>query len=249
MEIVMPAETTDFIWEGKMEPIPDSSTRRRSRPDAADSRPDEDLPEEELPTVSIGRPVLWSLLELFDTEEVPRSIRAKLDLADFHLVQLNCSFRPSSKRIRIEWARFWAYFPPDAQGHQPAVFDLYPKLVTEESEREVNVSLSPSLRFSEAEVGLGTLGFNLKYTKYHATVTAAGVGEDTADWSYEVGRGVDIRGSVWMYALLQTPKEMTEAHVQIGLLADVATARGFVPLGVLDMQDRKQLRVSSQLWP
>ncbi len=132
--------------------------------------------------------------------------RALLNEADFYLVRLGCSFRARRDQVQVEWARFLATLLPGEDGRQPIAFDLHPLMIASEARRNVKVSLSPALKFSEVEASLGSLEFGLEYPDLQPIVSASGVGEANPSWDYETAHGQRIQGSKWMHILVKAPK-------------------------------------------
>jgi hypothetical protein len=175
----------------------------------------------ELPSVSVGQPQVWPLVELFEEETVPAMIRQRLADHDYYLVRLSCSFRVRPNDLEIEWARFSIALETDHTGRQPLAVDLHPMTVAHKVQRDVKVALKPSLKFGPVTVGGLEAGVGLQYTLLEPEVSAAGVGEPTASWDYQATKITPLRGSKCMHLLVEAPTGMTAGEATINLDADL----------------------------
>jgi len=183
-----------------------------------------------LPIVSIGRPEVWNLVDLYPSNKLPVTVRTKLAEAKFYLVRLSCSFRPARDRTRIDWARLTVSLQPDATGQVANAFDLHPLLVSQEVKRNLKVSLSPTLKFQEVEAGIGELGFGFEYTEIQPTISASGAGESEPAWDFSAAAGAHVQGSKWMHLLLKMSTEMTACDANLHLTADVVRSGVRIPV-------------------
>ncbi len=239
MWLQIPETLQTVLYEGPLEPATDEAVERLGREWAARGiKGNARDAARDLPIVSIGRPEVWPLPEVYPPERMPSPLRAKVDEADFYLVRLACSFRPRRGESQVEWARFLVRLLPDSAGRQPIAFDLHPLRVTQEVRRNVKVTLGPALRFQEVEAQVGELAFGFEYTELQPIISAAGVGEAVPSWDYEEAKGVTVRGSKWMHLLLRAPRRMSPIRAILDLAADVAL-RGF-RLPALLIPDKQQ---------
>ena len=180
-----PEVVEDVLWEGMLEPETDEAVERTRR-ELDTHRNQAELQEalRNLPTVSIGRPEVWSLPELYP-EKMPHLLKVRSEEVNFYLVRAVCSFRPMRETISLSWARFLVRLLPDPNEHQPIAYDIYPKEVHQEVKHHVKVSLSPTLNFQELQAGVGGVEFGLEYPELQPIVSASGLGERLVDWSYE----------------------------------------------------------------
>jgi hypothetical protein len=243
-----PYEPQHLLWVGPLGVADQKIVSRLRRADVVDASDEIEVAIKNLPVVGIGQPEWWPVTDLYPAGELPRYLSTKLEEADFFLVRLNCSFRPSSSRATIEWARFWVRLLSDTEGRQPIAFDVYPREVTKEIEREVRMTFSPSFTFGQVGAAVGEAGFSLHYTQLEPVVTAAGVGESAVDWSYEVAHGSYVLGSKWMYLVVKAPKGMPSAHVELDLVADVLTPRGALPVALFARRDEATDKLIAPLW-
>jgi hypothetical protein len=217
MWLVVPSQETNIVWDGELAlaeeepPIATRGGREQAYP----------LPHD-LPRVSIGRPEIWRLEEVYESTDLPLAIRTKLAEAEFRFVRLSCSFRPPRDDVRIEWARFTVQLLTDGDGRQPIAFDLHPMEVTREARRNVKVTLSPTIKFREVEVGLGSVEFGFEYPELQPVITGSGAGESVPSWDYEAQPGLRLQGSKWMHLLVRAPKDMRAANARLELVADVS---------------------------
>lgn len=249
MWLQVPETIENVLWEGPVEGATEEAVERVSREWSVrglegDVRDD----IRHLPVVSIGRPEVWPLTEVYPPEKMPATLRAKLEEADFYLARLACSFRPRRDDVEIEWARFLVHLVPDDTGQELIAFDLHPLQVTQEARRNVKVNLSPTLKFMEIEAGAGGVEFGFEYPELQPIVSAMGAGEAKPSWDYEEAKGVRVQGSKWMHLLAKAPKGMVSGKAVLDLAADVSV-RG-LRLAVLALRNRKEAEahLTTQLW-
>ena len=215
MLLETPHEPQHLLWVGPLGVADQKIVSRLRRADVVHASDEIEVAIKNLPVVGIGQPEWWPVTDLYPAGELPRYLSTKLEEADFFLVRLNCSFRPSNSRATIEWARFWVRLLSDTEGRQPIAFDVYPREVTKEIERDVRMTFSPSFTFGQVGAAIGEAGFSLHYTQLEPVVTAAGVGESAVDWSMMDMAGLYVLGSKWMYLVVKAPKGMPSAHVEL----------------------------------
>jgi hypothetical protein len=241
MWLKAPATIDHVLWEGALEPATEEAVERLGREWAARGvKRDVRDAVRDLPIVSIGRPEVWALPEVYPPEKMPHPLRAKLDEADFYLVQFACSFRPVRKESQVEWARFRVRLLPDGEARQPIAFDLHPLRVTQEVKRNVRVTLGPSLKFREIEAKIGEVAFGFEYPELQPRISAAGAGEAEPSWDYEEAKGAMVQGSKWMHLLARAPRGMETVRAILDLAADVRLRGTRLP--VLVIRDKERAR-------
>jgi hypothetical protein len=225
-----PEIVEDVLWEGMLEPETEEAVERTRR-ELDTQRDQEDLQEylRNLPTVSIGRPGVWSLSELYPPKKMPHLLKARSEEVDFYLVRTVCSFRPMREAISLSWARFMVRLLPDPNEQQLIAYDLYPKEVYQEVKRHIKVSLSPTVNFQELQAGVGGVEFGLEYPELQPVISASGIGENEVDWNYEAAKGIRLQGSKTMYLLVEAPKGMPSAWASLDLVADVLVRNSLLP--------------------
>jgi hypothetical protein len=202
-----------------------------------------------MPVVSIGKPDSWTLQELYSPRKLPRSIRTKLNQADFYLVYLSCSFRPINKECRVEWARFRATLLPHAStGAQPLAFDLYPQQVIQEVKRQIKVTLTPLLKFQEVEASLGNAEFGFEYTEQIPLISASIGSSFDPSWDYRAAPGQEVQGTKWMFLLVKAPKGMTSGRALLELEADVLVRGVRLPVTFWRRQEQAVPQLTVSLW-
>lgn len=242
-------ETIDHvIWEGPLEPATEEAVERLGREWAARGvKGNGHDAVRDLPIVSVGRPEVWTLPEVYPPDEMPHPLWAKLDEADFYLVQFACSFRPVRKESQVEWARFHVRLLPDGEARQPIAFDLHPLRVTQEVKRNVKVTLGPSLKFQEIEAKIGEIAFGFEYPELQPLISASGAGEAEPSWDYEEARGAMVQGSKWMHLLTRAPKGMQTVRAILDLAADVRVRGARLPVLVIRDEERAREHLTVRL--
>jgi hypothetical protein len=212
MWLQVPDEIEDAVSEGPLEIVVAPNQRARARSG----------PPTELPVVSIGRPMSWSLRKIFSPEDLSPLAKASLEVQDFYLVRLACSLRPISGETVIDWARFEVELMPGPDGSQPTAFDMHPLQVMQEIKRNVKVTFSPTLKYKELEASAGSAEFGFEYTELQPVITTDGVGERQPGWAYRSANGVPLVGSKMMHLLVQAPRGMASARANLSLKAGVS---------------------------
>ncbi|MDQ6906024.1 MAG: hypothetical protein M3176_04265 [Chloroflexota bacterium] len=254
MWLVTPDVAPSALWEGPLEPVSDARETLRDHRAPGDEA-DKDLIDvliRDAPSISIGRPEVWHLSELYPPEQMPQALRAKAQAKaqedDFYFVRLVCTFRPRHDETQIEYARFAVRLLPDRTGRQPRAFDLHPMAITREVKRHVQVTFGPSLTFKEVEASAGDLEFGFEYTELQPVISGYGVGEEQPSWDYEAPRGTQIRGSKWMHLLVAAPRGMGVGDAALDLTADVRHGGARLPMLIPRNQERSRDRMRVRLW-
>lgn len=242
MWLEVPEEAGDILWEGSLELASEEVVRSLERTLEGETKDVRDLP-----VVSIGRPEVWALDAVYPPEEMPPLLRAKAEEAEFYLVRFYCSFRPIRKKSSIEWARFHVHLLPDRQAQQPTAYDLHPREVTHEAQRNTQVTLGPSLKFQEVEASLGNVSFGLKYLELQPSIIASGIGERSPSWDFEEGRGIRIAGGKCMHALVRAPRGTGTVRAILDLTADVMLRGRWLPVVAIRNQQQAQERLTVRL--
>jgi hypothetical protein len=225
-----PDAVEDPIWDGALEPDEAVEEARRGNGLGRDVAAGDALDVRDLPIVSVGKPEVWNLAELYKPNALPVPLQARLGEVNFYLVRLACSFRPTPDRARIEWARFGVSLRPDDAGRLATAFDLHPLLVTKEVKRNVKVSLSPTLKFHEVEAGIGSAEFGVEYPELQPVISASGAGESEPSWDFSTAAGERVHGSKWMHLVVAASTKMTACDATIDLTADVVSSGFRIPL-------------------
>lgn len=238
--LAIPNNPTALLWHGQLN-ILESEQSERSGPGPL-SRP------RELPNVSVGRPQVWPLVEVFDQKAMPDTLRYRLRNHNYYLVRLWCSFRVGPADPEIEWARFTITLESDRDGHQPLVADLHPMAVTREIQRDVKVALKPNLKFGPLDLGSLEAGVGFQYMSLEPEISAAGVGEPTASWDYEKTAISPLRGSRCMHLLAEAPIGTHTVDATIQLAADLLH-RGYRLSAILRRHDAGGAEsLTTRLW-
>jgi len=202
------------LWEGELAPAgPDADGPSRGETGQGSVRA--------LPQVSIGRPQVWPIHELFTDAELPAEIRARLSQQDYYLARFACSFRTAPGEPHVEWARFSVTLAPDPEGRQPFAIELHPRSITGAVQHDLKFGLKPTLKFAEVELGGAEAEVGLHYTALEPVVTAAGLGEAIASWDYQATRTSMLEGPKEMHVVIEAPAGMRTADATISLAADL----------------------------
>jgi len=153
MLLSTPETIQHILWQGPLELDNEQIAEERFGFMSPPSRPSY------APTVSIGQPEVWPLAELY-SGVIPSWLEVKQNEAQFFLVRFACSLRNSGEdRFQITQAKFSVDLLPDNQQNRAIAFDLYPLEINQEIKRNCKVSLSPNIKFKEAQASLGGTDF------------------------------------------------------------------------------------------
>jgi len=185
----------------------------------------------ERPTVTIGMPVWWNVAQMFLVEgrPLPPAIEMLLREADFFLVRLACSFRPG-RDAQVEWARFSVCLRSRQRGvPDPIAFDLHPLEIYDQVKRSVNMTISPSLKFSEvADVSLGSAVVEIPYKELVPVIIAAGIQESDFSWDMRERKEHPLHGARWFHALVRCGHGTLGIEASFNMVADVKTQQGWI---------------------
>lgn len=207
----------DPLWEALLEPAEQPAERG-----AVDAPRIETA--REMPVVRIEAPGAWLIENLGVAADVREQLAA--DAAHRYLVvRFDCSFRPRGDKVRVEWARFRAQLSSDATDGRPIAEDLHPVRVERTAKRNVVLKISPSIKFAEAELGLGELSRASDYEVVEPVIDAAGRGGDDLSWDYSGGPEGSVSGGKRMHALVKLPASATFLDAGLEISADLLVDR------------------------
>jgi hypothetical protein len=216
-EVTFPVE---FDWEGELV-LPTSVFSSESR---------------ELPSVSLGQPTWWSDHQVFGDSWTKPAGDKRYGLARFAF-----SLRPKNNQ-KIRKVELTIYLQAQDGGKNPIIFDLFPKNLTEEQQGEIKAGINPKLKFTQvAEASIGSIEVTTSRRKAQAVITADGIGENTARWTFQAHPTTPLIGSQIVYATVELPRSTTTTCVTVQISAEVTTKFGLVR-GLLPKTDRDRHR-------
>lgn len=187
-------------------------------------------PGEKLPTVSIGRPVWW------DGEEIMGEKWTKpLGGSRYGLARFAVSLRPEGRKV-VRRAELMVSLNAENGGEVPIVFDMLPKVTTEEKTGTFKATVGLDFKF----LSLAQAGTTIDLTQKVPVIVADGIGESIARWVFVSGRAHPLVGSQLVYAILEMPAETSAARASLQLSAEVATSLGPIR-GILPKEANKEL--------
>jgi hypothetical protein len=221
--IITPTDVERPCYEGELEVTPESlnfplKSEIQSVADAQNYSP----------VVTLGQPQEWNLRELARTrgETSPTELSLLLQNADFYLLLLACSFRPKTGS-EITFARLTVSLAPKLGAEMPIAFDLYPRLVENETKQDVQVKIAPSLKFEDVEVSLGEVLGTIEFRRLEPSVVAAGFLESAPNWDYHRSRKHPLQGGQFSYLIVKKPHRARSVIMTLSLSADVEVGQGF----------------------
>jgi len=246
MEIRTPEEPKAVLWQGPLELVEAEGQKRSDLQTAAPA-------PAELPVVSIGAPEVWRLEDLY-RGRLPHVLKARLGEHSFRLVRFAVSFRARRDNLQIDFARFAVELVGAAGqsgdgvklAEDPIAYDLFPSEVLSDQRRDLAVTLAPTLKFSEIEGSIGKANLALHLGAVIPVVSAAGIGENVFDWSYEATDDHPVVGSKWMFALLRAPALVKSCVARLSVSADIRVKRWLFSARVKESASGDAL--ASTLW-
>ena len=224
----VPLEPRTVLWEGELSLRTDLAAegtkgvlhRTLSRSDL----------EGALPAVTIGKP---EVLRSVSGIPAPSGFE-RIGRFDFYLVRLWCSFRPESD-FSFDRAHFKVALSPSDGEAALIAHDMYPNEVLYEVERNVNVSLSPELTFSEVGGKLGGLQYGFSYTELQPEIQAAGQRQSDPSWTFSRTKGHELAGGKAVHMVVAAPAEAPEGNATLDLIAFVRKPNKIpLPMGLLE---------------
>jgi hypothetical protein len=184
-----------------------------------------ELNPRDLPLAGIGQPRVQTLSEFFGGMDLPPALRTAVERADIYVIEFYCSLRPR-KVGAVHWARFMVRWPEE--GPQIRTLDIHPRDAVKEVQRDLKVSISPSIEFGVASGSVGSVDAGIVYTELQPVVSGMGVGEGVLVWDYRPAKGLPIVGGKYMHAVVEAPLGTGSGAAQLDLAVDVGGIRSFL---------------------
>ncbi len=177
----------------------------------------------ELPRVSLGQPKWWNEHQIFGNNWTQPTGDKRYGLTRFAF-----SLRPRENQ-KVRRAELTVYLEAQNGGSNPTVFDLFPHNVTQEQTSDIKAGINPQLKFAEVvEASIGSVEVILHRREAQAIITADGIGESTARWTFKAHPAAPLSGSQIVYAIVELPKSVTATRVTVQLSAEVTTKFGLI---------------------
>lgn len=190
------------------------------------------------PVVTLGQP---RCLGQFGADyPLPIETKKLAEKADYFLVRLACSFRPQ-RDSQVDYAKLSTFLQPRAGKTPPIAFDIYPRSVYKPVEGEFNVSIAPGLKFAKvAELSVGQASTTIQFQELQPVIIGAGIQQADPSWEFERHRGQPVRGSRFLYLIVERPRSAEAVRIILDITADVRTKCGLLA-ATLKEQDRDHL--------
>jgi hypothetical protein len=218
----VPTEPTAVVWEDELVPRSDLEPENAKSVLHPSIKP-EDLGTDR-PVVTIGKP---EVLRAHKSMAMPgfESVVPK----DIYLVRLWCSFHDFATELRFDRAVFTVSLSSSDPGNSIVAHDLHPSEVLYKVERDVNVTLSPEVKFQQIEAKLGSFSYGFRYAELQPIIVAAGQGEAQPRWTFSSTKSRALQGGKAVHLLAAVPRGTPRADADLDLVAYV-TKPGLVPL-------------------
>ena len=136
--------------------------------------------------LSIGKPQSWSLVELYklDNQPLPPMIAHDAQTCDFCLVQMAFSLQTPAN-VTLERTRFTAFMHGDGSPTAPIAYDIFPNDLYDEVEQEINVGISPELKFGGIEASLANVSYGVTAKRLEPVIMTTGLLTSRPAWQFE----------------------------------------------------------------
>jgi hypothetical protein len=161
------------------------------------------------PKVTIGVPQLVGDLRVMAGPKPDAGTRALLEQGDFFLIKFACSLRGDRP---FDVAHFRV-----ALDDGLIAYDLFPLRIDVKASKDVKVSLSPNLKFGVVDVGTGSIDVGYSYEELRPTITAEGLQESDAGWTFRSAPGYTPAGSQVMHMVVKAPLGTRSAAANLSL--------------------------------
>jgi len=182
--------------------------------------------------VQVGRPQVFSLLELYELEKVapPADIKSLSKEYNFFLAGLACSLSPNKNDefVNLKFKVDLGFLGIDGStesNEQPIAYDLYPIEVFEEIKKKRSVGINPALKFKSVEVGTGGLLAEISFTKLIPIITAAGLLCPSVAWSFERTKNRKLLGIRRIYLIIKARKSDQPVVGKISVFGEIERDR------------------------
>ena len=209
LTITTPTTIEEVAWEGILEPTGEAYR------------------DTDVPRVSLAEPKSWTLDNDAMKSKTGEDWISPDDQKRYKLLRLAFTLHElKDKRSRYTEATLRAYLKPPAK---VLAHDLYPRRVNaEDSKKTASIELGPSLKFSEAVSLSGPkAGVKIELQPISPVVQAFGLGESNPYWTYKDSKRNQLIGSLFVYLVLEAPKEMERVDLGIELEAAMESRFGF----------------------
>jgi len=188
-----------------------------------------------LPIVSIGKPVWWNDQKVMGDKWIHPSGKARYGLARFSF-----SLRPD-ERQEVRASELLVHLHADGTGPNPIVFDIFPRILTEEQTGELSIGVGPEFKFAGAEASIAKAETKINLKQSVPVVVANGVGESVARWRFESRSTYPLIGSQIVFVVVELLSNVLKFRVNLQLSADIMDKRLGLLRGLLSDQQREQL--------
>jgi len=192
--------------------------------------------------ITLGKPRAQPLVNVIGKRR-SQELQRLLHSHDMYFVELFCSFHSLQGAVRTVRAEFNATFRCEEGFDPPLVHDLDPREINTEIKVARKVTLDPTARFSEIELGVGGLDFAIEYTQLKPVIRGGGYGEATVFWDYRANKAQELGGGKRMYVIVYAPKDAPTGYVNCDMKAQVKYKRwryweklGLEDPGLLDIR-------------
>jgi hypothetical protein len=182
------------------------------------------------PVVTLGRP--RCLGQFGPDYPLPAEAKKLAEKADYFLVRLACSFRPQHDS-QIDYTKLSAFLQARASKTQAIAFDMYPRSVYKPIKGELKVEVSPGLKFAEvAEVSMGQVAATIQFQRLQPVIVGSGVQQADPCWEFEEHYEEPVRGSRFLYLIIERPHGVKKVRIILDITADVTTKHGLLAAAV-----------------
>ncbi|HZO47601.1 MAG TPA: hypothetical protein VFB68_17015 [Xanthobacteraceae bacterium] len=168
--------------------------------------------------LKLGRPVVLEARKYFkDAETKDQAIELLKNESDFFYIRIPVSVKPSQ-----QWGVGLLGVSIDLTNPQgdAEAWSMMPERVDDEQKLSISAKLSPSLKFSKAELSLGAVEAGSQFVAYQPHVYAYNLGTNNPAWEFTPTSGHQVRGIQLLHLVVRQPRKSQtkgKMHVTVEL--------------------------------
>lgn len=209
------------FWEGRLFPESKDELDNFYREVGSATKASKDFSLKNLPQIELGEFEIEPLINFLPKDKSQDKAKDRTDDFEYYVMQFPVNFYPDD--FVLDDVKFAVSFTTDTE--KPKVADLYPREQVEEIKKNVSLSISPSLTFSDISVDAFDLSFSFTYDEIRPVIFGAGIGRPHAYWNMKKSISYFIAGAKVMHVILKVPKKAKVLTVHAELQAALLLGR------------------------
>lgn len=161
----------------------------------------------------VGRPQVFSLLEMYDVTKIKLPADIKIMSKDYNFFQadLACGFIPqegsqfANLKFKVDLDLINSS-NSSKHAEKPIAYDIYPVEVFDKVQEKTSLCINPNLKFKEIEASLGSFLKEVTSAKLVPITVGAGIFCPSVVWSFDETKDCKLIGSRRMNLIIKAPK-------------------------------------------